>query len=160
MSRHDWSMIGADCLVLSCCCQCLILQILVFVLLKLPIKVCRKIKHYLKRKFGMTRKVALEHCVATVMGQKRGRPPYRVAVEGSPRDEPSSCMEEVEKVLGGMSKRGEFGFGSFWRGDNDDHNCLEDDFRICFVNQQLGYHDHDGKFHFIQVFGPLIMQLI
>ncbi|KAK9060001.1 hypothetical protein SSX86_020705 [Deinandra increscens subsp. villosa] len=155
MDRHEWGMIGADCLVLSCCCQCLILQILVFVLLKLPIKVCRKVKQYMKRKFGKRRKAVIEHCAMAVMGLQQ-RPD-----EGSRREESSGCMEEVEKVLGEMCKEGEFGFGSFWRGDDDDdHNCLEDDFRVCFVNQQLGYHDHHGKYHFIQVFGPLTMRLI
>ncbi|KAI3816475.1 hypothetical protein L1987_16173 [Smallanthus sonchifolius] len=159
MDRHEWSMIGADCLVLSCCCQCLILQILVFVLLKLPIKLCRKIKVYVKRKFGIRRKAVLEHCAAAVMGRQRRRPPCRVAEEGARWEESSGCMEEVEEVLGEMCNKGEFGFGSFWTGDDDD-SYLEDDFRVCFVNQQLGYHDHDGKYHFIKVFGPLIMQLI
>ncbi|KAL8241924.1 hypothetical protein R6Q59_012226 [Mikania micrantha] len=157
MDRHEWGMIGADCLVLSCCCQCLILQILVFVLLKLPIKVCRKVKHYMKRKFRSRRKAVLERCAEAVMGRQ---PTGKVAVEGSRRDESGGCMEEVEKALGEMCAKGEFGFGSFWRGDDDYDSCLEDDFRICFVNQQLGYHDHDGKYHFVQAFGPLIMQLI
>ncbi|XP_076923991.1 uncharacterized protein LOC143586311 [Bidens hawaiensis] len=140
MDRHEWGMIGGDCLVLSCCCQCLVLQIFVFVLLKLPIKVLRKIKVYVKRNFGKTRKAALEHCASAVMGHQQRRSPCRTAVEES-----NGCMEEVEKVLGEMCEKDEFGFGSFWRGD-DDNNIninnihLENDFRICFVNQQLGYH--------------------
>ncbi|KAJ0504843.1 hypothetical protein HanHA89_Chr12g0463781 [Helianthus annuus] len=158
MDRHEWGIIGGDCLVLSCCCQCLILQILVFVLLKLPIKVWRKIKVCMKRKFRRTRKAALEHCAAAVMGGQQRRSPCRVAAKGSTLEESNGCMEEVEKVLGEMCEKDEFSFGSFWRGDDD--NCLEDDFRICFVNQQLGFHDHDGKYHLTQVFGPLLMQLI
>ncbi|KAL8224333.1 hypothetical protein R6Q57_019808 [Mikania cordata] len=114
-----------------------------------------KVNNYMKRKFRSRRKAVLERCAEAVMCRQ---PTGKVAVEGFRRDESGGCMEEVEKVLGEMCAKGEFGFGSFWRGDDD--NCLEEDFRICFVNQQLGYHDHDGKYHFVQVFGPLIMQLI
>ncbi|KAI3516791.1 hypothetical protein L1887_15830 [Cichorium endivia] len=155
MERQDWHMIGADCFVLSCCCQFLILQMLVFLLLKLPCKVYRKTKEYVKRKFGIRRKVA--RCAAAVIGRQQPPPPRRAALEGFRWEELHGCMEEVEKVLEDMCKKGEFGFGSFWR--EDDHD-LDDNFRICFVNQQLGYQDDGGKYHYIDVFGPLTMQLI
>ncbi|KAI3734039.1 hypothetical protein L6452_13499 [Arctium lappa] len=155
--RQDWNMIAADCFVLSCCCcQCLILQILVFLLLKLPTRLFRKTKQYMKRKFGIRRKVA--RCAAAVIGGQRPQAPRRrVMVEDLRWD---GCMEEVEKVLEEMCEKGEFGFGSFWRGDDIHHELVDDDIRICFVNQQLGYHDHDGNYHFIQVFGPLTMHSI
>ncbi|KVI05339.1 uncharacterized protein LOC112524348 [Cynara cardunculus var. scolymus] len=153
--RQDWNMIAADCFVLSCCCQCLILQILVFLLLKLPTKLFRKTKEYMKRKFGIRRRVA--RCAAAVIGRQRPQPRRRIMVEDLRRD---GCMEEVEKVLSEMYKKGEFGFGSFWRGDDDDDDdegLVDDNFRIRFVNQQHGY---DGNYQFIQVFGPLTMHSI
>ncbi|XP_071714314.1 uncharacterized protein [Rutidosis leptorrhynchoides] len=157
MERQDWIMIGADCVVLSCCCQCLILQILFFLLLKLPRKVYRKTKEYFKRKFNKQKKVAITRCAAAFIGrQKRRQSPYRVVDDSLRWEEVDGCMEEVEKVLGEMCNKGEFGFGSFWKGDD---NYLEDNCRLCFVNQQLGYHDHDGNYHLIPVFGPLTMKL-
>ncbi|CAH1431264.1 unnamed protein product [Lactuca virosa] len=156
MEGQDWHMIGADCLVLSCCCQFLILQMLMFLLFKLPSKVFRKAKEYVKRKFGIRRKVA--RCVAAFVGRQQPWPPHRDAAECFRWEELNGCMEEVEVALEEMCRKGEFGFGSFWRGD-EEHD-LEDNFRICFVNQQLGYHDDSGKYHFVDVFGPLTMQLI
>lgn len=158
MGRHEWTLIGADCLVLSCCCQFLILQILLFVLIKLPRKVFRRIKAYVKMKFGKHRKEALARCAAVLMGQQRGRSPSTASMESFRLDELDGCIEEVENVLEEMSQMGEFGFGSFWRGVDD--NFLDDDVRLCFVNQQLGYYDHDGNYHFIPVFGPLALKLI
>ncbi|KAI3714418.1 hypothetical protein L1987_73020 [Smallanthus sonchifolius] len=42
------------------------------------------------------------------------------------------CLEEVEEVLEELSTKGEFGFGSFWRGDDG----VEVHFPICLVKQQ------------------------
>nr|XP_043629888.1 uncharacterized protein LOC122601186 [Erigeron canadensis] len=118
----------------------------------------RKTKEYLKRKFRKQKKAALARCAKAVIGRKRPRkPPCRMALDDFRLEELDGCMEEVEKVLGEMCNRGEFGFGSFWR---EDDNYLEDDFRICFVNQQLGYYDDDGNYHLVPVFGPLTMRIV
>ncbi|KAL4569296.1 hypothetical protein LXL04_024932 [Taraxacum kok-saghyz] len=148
MEQQDWNMVGADCLVLSCCCQCLMLQLLVFFLLKLPTKLLKRTIRYMKRKFrsqmrhgGKVVGVNVARCAKEVVGCRKPRDPMngRAQVE-SFRVE--GRMEEVEEVLEGLSRNGEFGFGSFWKGDDD----VEVYFPICLVKQELGCHDH--------VFGP------
>ncbi|XP_071695465.1 uncharacterized protein [Rutidosis leptorrhynchoides] len=118
MERQDWNMIGADCVVISCCCQCLMLQLLVFVLLKLPRKMIKKTKQYMKRKFG-----------------KRMRDDGKIVRTKMARcAEEVGCMEEVEEVLEELCTKGEFGFGSFWRGDVD---SVEVHFPICKLTTLL-----------------------
>ncbi|XP_024995506.1 uncharacterized protein LOC112528712 [Cynara cardunculus var. scolymus] len=146
MERQDWNMIGADCIVLSCCCQCLLLQLLVFVLLKLPAKLLKKMKLYMKRKFRkggkmVRRKVA--RCAEEVVRCKKQRGSMRVRArtESFLVDGFGGCMEEVEEVLEELSTKGEFGFGSFWRGDDDDDGVI-----VVHLNQEIG--------HTRQVFRP------
>ncbi|RVW45421.1 uncharacterized protein LOC104879359 [Vitis vinifera] len=119
---EDWNMLAADCVVISCCCQCLILQMVVFVLLKLPYKLFRKTKEYAKKKLML-------HGRRQDRGTEREMKPYedefreiqgglRIQVEGGFPEDGSQgcgcCMEEVERVLEEYSQRGEFAFGSFW----------------------------------------------
>ncbi|KAG8639055.1 hypothetical protein MANES_14G095101v8 [Manihot esculenta] len=47
---EDCNILAADCVVISCCCQCLILKIIIFILLKLPYKIIRKTREYTKKK--------------------------------------------------------------------------------------------------------------
>lgn len=119
-------MIAADCVVISCCCQCLVLQLVVFILLKLPYKVIRKMKQYVKKKLG---------------GPKRERTGYYIdgghsgsfRIEGFCLEEwrgCGNCMEDVEKELEDMSRKGEFAFGSFWSGED-----LEESFPMYLVKQ-------------------------
>ncbi|KAI3811893.1 hypothetical protein L1987_16589 [Smallanthus sonchifolius] len=133
MDKQDWNMIGADCLVLSCCCQCLMLQLLAFVLLKLPSKLVKKTKHYVKRKFGKKMRnggnmarVKVTRCAEEVVGCQKPRDSMRAraSAESFRLD---GCLEEVEEVLEELSTKGEFGFGSFWRGDDG----VEVHFPIC-----------------------------
>ncbi|KAL4383122.1 hypothetical protein GQ457_15G005580 [Hibiscus cannabinus] len=56
---EDCNMLVADCVVICCCSQCLILQIIVFVFLKLPCKLIRKTKRYATKKL--------------LIGRRRGR---------------------------------------------------------------------------------------
>nr|XP_043638556.1 uncharacterized protein LOC122609667 [Erigeron canadensis] len=145
MEQEDWNMICADCVVLSCCCQCLMLQVLVFVLLKLPSKLIKKTAQYMKRKLGIKirdgRKMVrmkVARCAEEVIGCQKPRESFRVRARGeSFRLEGfDGCMEEVEDVLEELSTKGEFGFGSFWRGDGD----VGIHFPICLVSQELKSH--------------------
>lgn len=109
-------MLAADCVVISCCCQCLILQLIFFILLKLPWKLIRKAKEYTKTKIHRRRKK--QKIIKTMKGryqdeilQCHGGSELTIQVESSGL---SCCMEEVEKVLEEFSEKGEFAFGSFW----------------------------------------------
>ncbi|KAK1423176.1 hypothetical protein QVD17_18471 [Tagetes erecta] len=140
MERQDWNMIGADCLVISCCCQCLLLQLLVFMLLKLPIKLIKKTQHYVKRKLmnkmrdgGKMARMKVARCAEEVVGCHKPRDSMRVEAR-STSFRLDGCMEEVEEVLEELSIKGEFGFGSFWRGDDG----VDAYFPGCIKNQELG----------------------
>ena len=111
-------MLAADCVVISCCCQCLILQSIIFVLLKLPRKVIQKTRAYAKKKLWHRKK---EKILESVRG--RFQDSLEKFLEGSIEiqvddfhggHDCESCIEEVEEVLEGFSQKGEFAFGSFW----------------------------------------------
>ncbi|KAL6969776.1 hypothetical protein U1Q18_029487 [Sarracenia purpurea var. burkii] len=116
---EDKNLIASDCIVISCCCQCLILQIIFFLLLKLPYKLVQKSKQYAKRKLGRPRKrepTIIERQLTNRYGEE-----FDAVHGGSMRvvEEESMtgcefCMEEVEKVLEEFYEKGEFAFGSFW----------------------------------------------
>ncbi|KAF9677264.1 hypothetical protein SADUNF_Sadunf08G0089900 [Salix dunnii] len=115
---EDLNMLAADCVVISCCCQCLILQSIIFVLLKLPRKAIQKTKAYAKKKLWHRKK---EKMLESVRG--RSRDSFDRFLEGSIRIQVDgfhggrdceSCIEEVEEVLEEFSQKGEFAFGSFW----------------------------------------------
>ena len=55
MPMEDCNMLVADCIAISCCAQCLILQIIIFVLRGLRCKLIRKTKEYAKKKLGLGR---------------------------------------------------------------------------------------------------------
>ncbi|KAF2321418.1 hypothetical protein GH714_041011 [Hevea brasiliensis] len=118
---EDWNMLAADCVVISCCCQCLILQIIIFILLKLPCKLIRKTKEYTKKKLRTRDKKQAEKRTESV--KSRFQDEFVEFHEGSITIQIEelhrgygfeSCMEEVERVLGDFSQKGEFAFGSFW----------------------------------------------
>ncbi|KAE9591788.1 hypothetical protein Lal_00038655 [Lupinus albus] len=117
---EDWNMLGADCVVISCCCQCLMLQILVFVLIKLPCKVVRKTREYAKRKLRKGRRNDRE-----IMGSSykhvllRMHQQSMTTTQALNKDDGfghncGCCLDEVEKVMEEFYEKGEFGFGSFW----------------------------------------------
>ncbi|KAK9277635.1 hypothetical protein L1049_007181 [Liquidambar formosana] len=119
---EDWNTLAADCVVISCCCQCLILQVVVFILLKLPYKLIRKTKEYAKKKLRHRKRE--EKMIETV--ERRFKDEFlgihggsvRFKVDGSPINMEGhgcgKCMEEAEKVLEELCQQGEFAFGSFW----------------------------------------------
>ncbi|XP_027348067.1 uncharacterized protein LOC113859513 [Abrus precatorius] len=116
---EDWNMLGADCVVISCCCQCLMMQILVFVLLKLPWKLVRKTREYAKKKLrqrkGNDKKEmgSYEDVLVGIHEQS-----IRIQAEMALMDDAGRhcgcCMDEVEKVMEEFYQKGEFAFGSFW----------------------------------------------
>ncbi|CAH9124189.1 unnamed protein product [Cuscuta epithymum] len=126
---HDRNALVADCIVISCCCQCLILQVIIFILLKLPYRMIRRTKRYVKNLRSRMSKGTKRLQVKT----HRGELNIRHYSSGRWRDEgggshrvhqvdglfPFSgcCMDEVERVLEEFSLKGEFAFGSFWGGD-------------------------------------------
>ncbi|KMT08409.1 hypothetical protein BVRB_6g140860 [Beta vulgaris subsp. vulgaris] len=67
-----------------------------------------------------------------------------------------SCTDEVDKVLGELSLKGEFAFGSFWGKDSEIQtrksycNCS----RSLTKEDDLEFGSHVVKFHFIQVIAP------
>ncbi|XP_031273630.1 uncharacterized protein LOC116132095 [Pistacia vera] len=135
MAMEDRNMLAADCVVISCCCQCLILQIIFFVLLKLPWKLIRKAKEYAKMKIRRTRKQ--EIIIKTMKGryedeflQCHGGSELTIQVESSGL---RCCLEEVEKVLEEFSEKGEFAFGSFWgreKSSSSSTNLAQQEFEI------------------------------
>ncbi|KAJ6318213.1 hypothetical protein OIU76_013701 [Salix suchowensis] len=115
-SMEDLNMLAADCVVLSCCCQCLVLQSIIFVLLELPRKAIQKTKAYAKKKLWHRKKEKM-------LESFRSRDSFDKFLEGSIRIQVDafhgvrdceSCIEEVEEVLEEFSQKGEFAFGSFW----------------------------------------------
>lgn len=110
-------MLGADCVVISCCCQCLLLQILVFLMLKLPWKLIRKTREYAKKKLrqrkGNDDKMKIESgCYEDVL--VRIDHEGEMAVRDGEGFDCGGCMDEVEKMMEELYQKGEFGFGSFW----------------------------------------------
>ncbi|KAI4314001.1 hypothetical protein L6164_026944 [Bauhinia variegata] len=121
---EDLHMLGADCVVISCCCQCLILQILIFVLLRLPYRLVKKTREYAKRKLQQRKKgkkvvMKGEKCSLYVEEIVRiHEQSFRIEGErsflGIGQHSCGCCLDEVEKVMEEFSRRGNFGFGSFW----------------------------------------------
>ncbi|TQD87917.1 hypothetical protein C1H46_026554 [Malus baccata] len=112
---EDCNMTAADCVVISCCSQCLILQITIFILYKLPCKLIRKTREYTVKKLQQRRRkemIVLDTCKDVDFVSMAGES-MRSSMDA--RHSCRRCMEEVEKVLQELSQRGEFGFGSFWR---------------------------------------------
>ncbi|CAG7864671.1 unnamed protein product, partial [Brassica rapa] len=103
--EEDCGAFVADCVVLSCCCQCLVLQVTTFVFFKVPRKLAQRVKKFVKRRCGKTLQPRTDE---DVMKEEHWCGKGVVFEEGS-----SNCIEDIERMLQEMSK--EFGFGSFWR---------------------------------------------
>ncbi|KAI4379175.1 hypothetical protein MLD38_005505 [Melastoma candidum] len=112
---EDCNALAADCIVVSCCCQCLILQILILVLIKLPFRLIRKLKERISQKI-------IKHSKKEARGMEVfsfrypdsvGSTP-RISVAFSDRSSFGYCAHEAEMVLEDLYKKGEFTFGSFW----------------------------------------------
>ncbi|XP_031122273.1 uncharacterized protein LOC116025249 [Ipomoea triloba] len=159
---EDRNALAADCIVISCCCQCLILQLIIFILLRLPSRMIRKTKRYVKRRLRSRKRaekvVQIEVCGYGDGSSRRcGGSPARVLQvgdDGFPFSDCSfgCCMDEVDRVLEEFSQKGEFGFGSFWGGD-----VSKRVFSYCETKQEVDYdcfHHHlletFGSFNFKQ----------
>lgn len=148
--EEDWNALAADCIVISSCCQCLILQIIVFVLVRLPYKLIRKTKELARRRLGKRRKSrSRKKGLVEPLRGGWNEEPKRMDLDGLSIefDDGDGCMKEVEKALGELVDRGEFAFGSFWgRG-----NCRQDvgrspDREFNFTNVV--------QFHLIEILDP------
>ncbi|KAF8103876.1 hypothetical protein N665_0183s0052 [Sinapis alba] len=106
--EEDCGAFAADCVVLSCCCQCLVLQVTVFVFFKVPCKLFKKIKKFMKRRCGRTLQPRTDE---DVVKEEHWYGNGAVFEEGSSR---SNCIEVTEVMLQELSMSKEFGFGSFW----------------------------------------------
>lgn len=121
---EDWNTLAADCVVISCCCQCLILQVLIFVVLRLPYKIIRKTKQYAKKKLIRHRRKEGKMIETLKVRYQNKSWEFHVqgdhsgSCSGVQLEGLSSCMQEVEKALEEFSQKGEFAFGSFWGRDN------------------------------------------
>ncbi|XP_047159043.1 uncharacterized protein LOC124829559 [Vigna umbellata] len=121
-AMEEWNMLAADCVVISCCCQCLLLQILVFLMLKLPWKLIRKTREYAKKKLrqrkGNDDKMKIESACYEDVLVRIHEQSFRIQGEMTVRDGEGfgcgGCMDEVEKMMEELYQKGEFGFGSFW----------------------------------------------
>ncbi|KAG4938856.1 hypothetical protein AAZX31_16G091500 [Glycine max] len=144
---EDLNTIGADCVVISCCCQCLMLQILVFVLLKLPGKLIRKTREYAKklrhRKANNDRRMGREMGSYKDVLLRIHEQSFRIQVEMALTDGADhncgGCMDEVEKVMEEFYQKGEFAFGSFWgrKGPCGAPTIVNDHNDVNFVRYQI-----------------------
>ncbi|GMH01842.1 hypothetical protein Nepgr_003681 [Nepenthes gracilis] len=186
---EDCNALIADCIVISCCCQCLILRIVVLIFTELPLKMARKTREYAKRKLGRRRGEVMEE-------NTRGRYPNEFILENlgealhevmtersdihpnlltGPRarypndllcnrrcessnydpleaeglsEGKTDCMNEVEKVLEELSKKGEYAFGSFWGRDDETGTSP-----ACNAKEEFGSTNF-VRYHLIQAIGP------
>ncbi|KAK6788601.1 hypothetical protein RDI58_012399 [Solanum bulbocastanum] len=150
---EDKNIFAADCIVICCCCQCLILQIIILFLLNLPYKLLKKTKECIKKLRYRRRNKK------TIMEMEINRHEDEILKDhgGSLRAQLESlcCMEEVEKVLEEFSQKGEFAFGSFWGGDEED--VLQTERITTCVHKQTVDYDIFHT-HLIQVFGSFNLQ--
>ncbi|CAN8291469.1 unnamed protein product [Cochlearia groenlandica] len=115
--EEDCCAFAADCVVLSCCCQCLVLQVTVFVFFKIPLKLSQKIKKFVKRRRRRNLQPTMEEDA-----KEEHWYGHRFAF-----DEVSSrfsCNEDVERMLQELSMNKEFVFESFW-GHQDSSDILD-----------------------------------
>lgn len=125
-AMEDWNALAADCVVLSCCCQCLILQVLVLILLKFPYKLARKAREYVKKIRHRKREgkiVQKDTGLYKDESLKSHSGSFRIQLERFSLNKCSGCgccIEEAEKVFNELSQKGEFAFGSFWGGENSE----------------------------------------
>ncbi|GAV73278.1 hypothetical protein CFOL_v3_16764, partial [Cephalotus follicularis] len=142
-AMEDWNTLAADCVVLSCCCQCLILQILTFVAISLPCKLFRKAKDYIekrrqKREEQIRPKGRFQEEFVEFHGEEE-----EFSIEGNG----CGCLEEVEMVLKEFSQKGEFAFGSFWGMERTEDSSTS----------VVAKHDVDFsvvQYEFIEMIGP------
>ncbi|KAM6548220.1 hypothetical protein CsatB_019896 [Cannabis sativa] len=164
---EDVNTLAGDCVVISCCCQCLVLQIIIFVLLKLPYKMIRKTRNFAKKKLQQ-RKRSEEKVLMNMVGRELMRK-YKnnevvgiigesikiqtidhhqsmLSFEGIYNNHCWGCMNEVEKVMEELSNKGEFGFGSFWCKEEESDELI---FPTCLEKKEF------VNYHLIEMVGSL-----
>ncbi|XP_020263498.1 uncharacterized protein LOC109839470 [Asparagus officinalis] len=107
---EECGLLIGDCTVICCCCPCMLVQITVFVVFRLPKKLIKKMKGIIlekKRRRKMEKGEVEGECVVVLEGRS-------CVVETSFRIEDEKVWEEL---LG----QGLFWFGSFWGGE--DRQC-------------------------------------
>lgn len=112
---EDCNALAADCIIVSCCCQCLILQVVVLILLKLPYRLIRKVKEIISRiriKYSKKRARGVDTLSFPCDDLVPPTPGFSIGI--SDHENYECCMQEIEMVLEDLSKKGEFAFGSFW----------------------------------------------
>ncbi|PON44555.1 hypothetical protein PanWU01x14_266330 [Parasponia andersonii] len=166
---EDFNTLAGDCVVISCCCQCLILQIVIFVLLKLPYKLIRKTKNFAKKKLQQRSRSGERILINIVERELKGKykneivgtigesrriqadQQRRFSFEGGYNSNCGGCMKEVEKVMEELSRKGEFGFGSFWCKEEDSDELI---FPKCLAKKGFDHDDHRVvKYHLIGMVG-------
>ncbi|CAH8351540.1 unnamed protein product [Eruca vesicaria subsp. sativa] len=135
---EDLNTFAADCIVVSCCCNCLFLQIAIFIFLGLPQKLIKNTRKCY-REWGIkgrTKRMGID-C------ERRGNS----AVDWGWSKETMSiemedfgCIGEVEEALEEFSKNGEFLFGSFWGTERVQNSLsmssyVDDNFDLRFVSR-------------------------
>ncbi|CAN0876662.1 hypothetical protein LINGRAHAP2_LOCUS11435 [Linum grandiflorum] len=124
----DCNLMAAECMVVSCCsCQCLLLQFLIFLFLKLP----RRMLHAAMQRIKMVIDVpelarnngetyakmynTQESMCIDIGGTGTDHDSSKLNIVDDDLDGKKNCIEEIERVLEDYYAKGEFGFGSFWR---------------------------------------------
>ncbi|CAO2828428.1 unnamed protein product [Amaranthus hypochondriacus] len=158
---EDCNTLVSDCVVISCCCECLILQLVIFMFIQLPCRVAKKTKEFAKRKLNRKKKQKNGEIRVAKQSQgidygedlklnrkkKQKNGEIRVAKQFQGIDygedfmklielhDWGSCNQEIDKVLEELSLRGEFGFGSFW-GRNSNVENMKFNYK-CKCNKNL-----------------------
>ncbi|XP_010265345.1 PREDICTED: uncharacterized protein LOC104603096 [Nelumbo nucifera] len=159
---EDADILAADCVVICCCCPCLIIQLIVFVLLKLPYKLAQKSQRFARRKLGKTKwrkKITGGDPYRQVLRRIVEANSSSIQVMGVPvplnhhhRQHGCGCsMAEIDKVFEELSLQGEFGFGSFWGRKQESGNFSP---KLGQDQDQKEY-ENVVRYHFIQVINPL-----
>ncbi|KAF5202761.1 Parvalbumin [Thalictrum thalictroides] len=132
---EDWNYLAADGVVICCCCPCAILQVVVFILLKLPYKlaskskklVYKKLRKNKKRKEQIPRGEVIQHGGGGQQIRIQGEL-SRILLEGvslHPNHDCIKTLNEIEKAMEELSQQGHFQFGSFW--GRDESSGLQQD---------------------------------
>ncbi|EOA24856.1 hypothetical protein CARUB_v10018146mg [Capsella rubella] len=140
---EDLNTFAADCVVVSCCCNCLVLQIAVFIFLGLPQKLVKNTRKCYA-KWGINRRIKRMglccECSRENTDIDSGWMKESITTMSMVEMEGLRCIEEVEQALQEFSKNGEFLFGSFWgqervQNSSSMSNCGNDNFDLRFVTR-------------------------
>ncbi|XP_038982995.1 uncharacterized protein LOC120110980 [Phoenix dactylifera] len=116
---EDCSLFAVDCMVVCCCCPCLLLQITVFLFIRLPQRMAVKSKKIVLRKLRKRLK-KYEYVIGESDDLERGEAlgvqgVNDVIIEGKSWVGDRSSFLESEKMWEEfVEEEGLFWFGSFW----------------------------------------------